>query len=95
MSSTETPDRVIWPPAQRGRPSVPNIGGHGAAQSDRLHGSTVLLTGHVRLSVKQMRLERNVEIRPLGGGVDYPAMIFFSVIASVLLTVEVSVLARL
>ena len=42
-----------------------------------------------------MRIERNVEIRPLGGGVDYLAMIFFSVIAAVLLTVEVSVLARL
>ena len=41
-----------------------------------------------------MRIGRNVQIRPLGGGVDYLAMIFFSVIASVLLTVEVSVLAR-
>jgi hypothetical protein len=42
-----------------------------------------------------MRIERNVEIRPPGDGVDYLAMIFFSVIASVLLTVGVSVLARL
>jgi hypothetical protein len=42
-----------------------------------------------------MRSERNVKMRPLGGGVDYLAMIFFSVIASVLLAVEVSVLARL
>jgi hypothetical protein len=42
-----------------------------------------------------MRNERNVEIRPLGGGVDYRAMTFFSVIASVLLTVVVSVLVRL
>jgi hypothetical protein len=41
-----------------------------------------------------MRIERNVEIRP-GGGIDYLAMIFFSVIASVLLTVVVSLLARL
>jgi hypothetical protein len=42
-----------------------------------------------------MRIERNVEIRPLGGGVGCLAMILFSVIASVLLTVVVSVLARL
>ena len=42
-----------------------------------------------------MRIERNVEIRPLGGGVDYLAVIFFAVIASVILTVELSVLARL
>jgi hypothetical protein len=42
-----------------------------------------------------MRIERNVEMRQLGGGVDYLAMIFFSVIASVLLAVVVSVLARL
>jgi hypothetical protein len=42
-----------------------------------------------------MRIRRNVEIRPLGGGADFRAMIFFSVIASVLLTVVVSVAARL
>jgi hypothetical protein len=42
-----------------------------------------------------MRIERNVEIRPPGSGVDYLAMIFFSVIGSVLLAVVVSVLARL
>jgi hypothetical protein len=42
-----------------------------------------------------MRNERNAEIRPVGGGVDCLAMIFFSVIASVLLAVVVSVLARL
>jgi hypothetical protein len=42
-----------------------------------------------------MRIARNVEIRPPGGGVDYLALIFFSVIASVLLTVVVSVPARL
>jgi hypothetical protein len=42
-----------------------------------------------------MRIERNVEVRPLGGGIGRLAMILFSVIASVLLTVVVSVLARL
>jgi hypothetical protein len=42
-----------------------------------------------------MRIQRNVAIRPPGGGVDYLALIFFSVIASVLLIVEISVLARL
>jgi hypothetical protein len=42
-----------------------------------------------------MRIGRNGEIRPLGGGVDYLAVIFFSVIALVLLAVVVSVLARL
>jgi hypothetical protein len=44
-----------------------------------------------------MRIERNVEIRPLGGGdadVGCLAMILFSVIASVLLTVVVNVVAR-
>jgi hypothetical protein len=45
--------------------------------------------------VTQLRNGRNVEIRPLGGGVGCLAMIFFSVIASVLLTVVVNVLARL
>ena len=55
------------------------------------HCSTHRTSGGV---VKQMRIESNVEIRPLGGGFDYLATIFFSVIASVLLTV-VSVLARL
>ena len=42
-----------------------------------------------------MRIGRNVERRPLGGGVDYLAMIFFSVIASILLAVVVNVPARL
>jgi hypothetical protein len=42
-----------------------------------------------------MPIERNVEIRPLGGGTGCLAMILFSVIASVLLTVVVNVLARL
>jgi hypothetical protein len=42
-----------------------------------------------------MRIGRNVEVRPLGGGVGCLAMILFSVIASVLLTVAVNVLARL
>jgi hypothetical protein len=42
-----------------------------------------------------MRIGRNVEVRPLGGGVGCVAMILFSLIASVLLTVVVNVLARL
>ena len=42
-----------------------------------------------------MRVGRNVEVRPLGGGVGCLAMILFSVIASVLLTAVVNVLARL
>ena len=42
-----------------------------------------------------MRTERNVEIRPRDGGVDYLATIFFSVIASVLVAVDLSVLAHL
>jgi hypothetical protein len=42
-----------------------------------------------------MRIGRNVEIRPLAGGADFLEKIFFSVIASVLLTVVVSVAARL
>jgi hypothetical protein len=42
-----------------------------------------------------MRIGRNVEVRPLGGGFGCLAMILFSVIASVLLTVVVNVLARL
>jgi hypothetical protein len=42
-----------------------------------------------------MRIRRNVEVRPLGGGADFLATIFFSVIASVLLTVVVSVAAGL
>ena len=44
-----------------------------------------------------MRIGRDVdvEIRPLGGGVGCLAMILFSVIASVLLTVVVNVLGRL
>jgi hypothetical protein len=42
-----------------------------------------------------MRIGRNVEVRPLGGGVGCLAMILFSVIASILLTVVVNVLAPL
>lgn len=42
-----------------------------------------------------MRIGRNVEVRPLGGGVGCVAMILFSLIASVLLTIVVNVLARL
>jgi hypothetical protein len=42
-----------------------------------------------------MRIGRNVEVRPLGGGVGCLTMILFSVIASLLLTVLANVLARL
>jgi hypothetical protein len=42
-----------------------------------------------------MRIGRNAEVRPLGGGVGCLAMILLSVVASVLLTVVVNVLARL
>ena len=36
----------------------------------------------------------NVEVRPLGGGIGCLGMILFSVIASVILTVVVNLLAR-
>jgi hypothetical protein len=42
-----------------------------------------------------MRIVRNVEVRPLGGGVGCLAMVLFSIIASLLLTVVINVLARL
>jgi hypothetical protein len=42
-----------------------------------------------------MRIGRNADVRPLGGGVGCLATILFSLIASVLLTVVVNVLARL
>jgi hypothetical protein len=42
-----------------------------------------------------MRTGRKVEVRPLGGRIGCLAMILFSVIASVLLTVVVNALARL
>jgi hypothetical protein len=42
-----------------------------------------------------MRIGRNVEVRPLGGDVGCLTMILFSVLASVVLTVVVNVLARL
>jgi hypothetical protein len=42
-----------------------------------------------------MRIRRNLEVRPLGGGRGCLAMILVSVIASVLLTLLVNVLARL
>lgn len=41
-----------------------------------------------------MRLGRNVEVRPLGGAPGCLAMIIVSVVASVLLTVVVNLLAR-
>jgi hypothetical protein len=42
-----------------------------------------------------MRIGRNMEVRPLGGGVGCLAMMLFSLIASVFLTVVINVLARL
>lgn len=44
--------------------------------------------GHV------MRIGRNVEIRPLGGAPGCLAMILFSVVASILLTVLLNLLLR-
>jgi hypothetical protein len=41
-----------------------------------------------------MRIGRNVEVRPLGGKVGCLGMILFSIIASVLLTLIVNLLAR-
>lgn len=41
-----------------------------------------------------MRLGRNVEVRPLGGAPGCLAMIVVSVLASVLLTVVLNLLAR-
>ena len=41
-----------------------------------------------------MRLGRNLEVRPLGGAPGCLAMIVFSIIASVLLTVVLNLLAR-
>ena len=41
-----------------------------------------------------MRLGRNVEVRPLGGAPGCLAMIIVSVVASVLLTVVLNLLAR-
>jgi hypothetical protein len=41
-----------------------------------------------------MRLGRNVEVRPLGGAPGCLAMIVVSVVASVLLTVVLNLLAR-
>ena len=42
-----------------------------------------------------MRLGRNVEVRPLGGGMGCLGMALFSIIASVALTVAVNFLIRL
>jgi hypothetical protein len=41
-----------------------------------------------------MRIGRNLEVRPLGGGLGCLAMIVFSIVASVLLTVFVNLLLR-
>jgi hypothetical protein len=42
-----------------------------------------------------MRIGRNLEVRPLGGGRGCLAMILVSLVASVILTVLLNVLARL
>jgi len=44
--------------------------------------------------VERMRFGRNVEIRPLGGGVGCLAMVAVSIVASILLTLIVNVFAR-
>ncbi len=41
-----------------------------------------------------MRLGRNLEVRPLGGGPGCLAMILFSVIASIVLTLALNLLLR-
>ena len=41
-----------------------------------------------------MRLGRNVEVRPLGGGAGCLLMILVSIVASVLLTVVLNLLVR-
>jgi hypothetical protein len=41
-----------------------------------------------------VRIGRNVEVRPLGGGAGCLGMILFSIIASVVLTVVVNLLLR-
>jgi hypothetical protein len=42
-----------------------------------------------------MRLGKNIEVRPLGGGAGCLGMILFSIIASVLLTLLLNLLIRL
>jgi len=41
-----------------------------------------------------MRIGRNLEVRPLGGGPGCLAMILFSVIASIVLTIVLNLLLR-
>ncbi len=41
-----------------------------------------------------MRIGRNVEVRPLGGTAGCLAMILFSIIASIVLTLVINVLVR-
>jgi hypothetical protein len=41
-----------------------------------------------------VRIGRNVEVRPLGGGAGCLGMILFSVLASVILTVVLNLLVR-
>jgi hypothetical protein len=42
-----------------------------------------------------MRLGKNIEVRPLGGGAGCLGMILFSIVASVILTIVVNLLIRL
>jgi hypothetical protein len=44
--------------------------------------------------VAAVRLGRNVEVRPLGGGIGCLTMIVVSIIASLVLTVLLNVIAR-
>lgn len=41
-----------------------------------------------------MRIGRNVEVKPLGGGPGCLAMIIFSIVASVVLTIGLNLLLR-
>ena len=41
-----------------------------------------------------MRIGRNVEVKPLGGGLGCLAMIIFSIVASVVLTLALNLLLR-
>ncbi len=41
-----------------------------------------------------MRLGRNVQVRPLGGAVGCLGMIFFSVLASIVLTIVLNLVLR-
>lgn len=91
MSGTNTRSGDLTTRATGKTASIQHFGGHRAAQTDRSHRATGLLTENL----KKMRIGRNTEVRPLGGGVGCLAMILFSVVASVFLTVVINALARL